>query len=169
MREMETFILTSYREYLKVLEVFSKTTPEKGIKKKGIKDDDIKKKKALEMYRKLREVSMDAFCQLLTRHPNFNYRLNILQIIMPKLSTTDFVIRQVCTQTIFELLKREDNHLLDFKYEILKELTKIIKTKEHHKMDPNILDCLVTHQIIVDEVKAKIVDDTTKKADVLKN
>jgi len=32
MRDFETFILDSYREYLKILEVFSKTKPEKLIK-----------------------------------------------------------------------------------------------------------------------------------------
>lgn len=36
MREYEQFLLTSYREYLKVLEIFSKTKTEKIIKKQGI-------------------------------------------------------------------------------------------------------------------------------------
>ena len=40
MREHEQFILNSYKEYLKILEVFSKTKPERIIKQKGITDDD---------------------------------------------------------------------------------------------------------------------------------
>jgi hypothetical protein len=36
MREHEQFMLTSYKEYLKILEVFSKTKPEKLIKAKNI-------------------------------------------------------------------------------------------------------------------------------------
>jgi hypothetical protein len=41
-------MLDSYREYLKILEVFSKTKPEKLIKQKNITDED-KKLKALEI------------------------------------------------------------------------------------------------------------------------
>ena len=36
MRDFENFILDSYKEYLKILEVFSKTKPEKLIRQKGI-------------------------------------------------------------------------------------------------------------------------------------
>lgn len=87
---------------------------------------------------------------------------------MPRLSTNEIAIRKACTETLFELLQKDDNTLLDFKLEILKELTKVLKTKPHHKMEPNLLDCLVTHQIVVDEAKAKILDDTSKKAEQVK-
>jgi hypothetical protein len=124
--------------------------------------------KALEMYRKLRELSFVSFCRLLKTHPHFNFRLNVLQLIMPRLSTKDLVIRSECTSTLFELLKREDNTLLDFKLEILKELSKTIKSRDHSLMDPSLLDCLVTHKIIVDESKAKIIDESSRKVEQLK-
>lgn len=54
-------MLTSYKEYLKILEVFSKTKPEKLIKAKNIQDEE-KRLKALEIYRKLRELSFISFC-----------------------------------------------------------------------------------------------------------
>lgn len=84
--------------------------------------------------------------------------MNVLQLIMPRLSTKDLVIREECTNTIFELLKSEDNTTLDFKVEILKELSKTIKSRDHSQMSPNLLDCLATHKIIVDEAKAKMID-----------
>lgn len=77
MRDFEQFMLESYREYLKILEVFSKTKPEKLIKQKKITDED-KRVKALEIYRKLRELSFLSYCKLLKAQPHFNYRLNIL-------------------------------------------------------------------------------------------
>ncbi len=77
MRDYEQIMLDSYREYLKILEVFSKTKPEKLIKQKNITEED-KKVKALEIYRKLRELSFLSFCRLLKAQPHFNYRLNIL-------------------------------------------------------------------------------------------
>lgn len=167
MREHEQFMLQCYRDYLKILEVFSKTKPEKIIKQKGITDED-KIKKALEIYRKLRELAYVSFCRLLKSHPHFNYRLNVLQLIMPRLATKDLVIRNECTQTVFDLIKSEDNQLLDFKVEILKELNKTIKSREHSLMDPTILECLVSHKIIVDEEKAKMIDASSKKSEQLK-
>ncbi len=77
MREHEQYMLSSYKEYLKILEVFSKTKPEKLIKAKNIQDED-KRVKALEIYRKLRELSFISFCRLLKTHPHFNYRVNVL-------------------------------------------------------------------------------------------
>lgn len=105
----------------------------------------------MEIYRKLREQSIVQYCRLLKRHPHFNFRLNILQIVLPKVASGDITIRNQCTQVLFELLKKDDNTILDFKLEILKELAKVLKTKPHSKMDPNLLDCLVSHQIVVDE------------------
>ena len=67
-------------------------------------------------------------------------------------------------KTIAGLLRRDDNSLLDFKLSILKEISKVLKTKPHEHMDPNILDCLVLHEIMVDEDKAKAVDESSKKS-----
>jgi hypothetical protein len=49
---------------MKILEVFSKTKPEKIIKQKNI-TDEVKRMKALEIYRNLRELSYLSFCKLL--------------------------------------------------------------------------------------------------------
>ena len=68
------------------------------------------------------------------------------------------MIREQCTQTVFELLSSEDNTMLDFKVEILRELSKTIKSRDHSQMSPALLDCLVSHKIIVDEAKAKMID-----------
>jgi len=89
--------------------------------------DSIKRKRALDVYRKLRELSFISFCELLKRHPHFNYRLNILQIIIPKISTSDEIIRKMVTSTVFELVSKDDNTMLEFKLEILKELAKVLK------------------------------------------
>jgi hypothetical protein len=61
------------------------------------------------------------------------------------------------------ILRLEDNAILGFKLEILKELHKVVKDKQHHHMEPWVLDCLVLHDIMVDEAKARIVDETAKK------
>ena len=66
-----------------------------------------------------------------------------------------------------ELLRRDDNSLLDFKIDILKEIGKVIKQKPHEYMDPHLLDCLVLHEIMIDEAKAKAVDASSKKSQQL--
>ncbi len=128
MREYEQVLLGSYKEYLKVLEVFSKTKPERMLKNQT---DQEKYLKALELYRKLRELSFVSFCSLLKKHSHFNYRLNILQAIMPRLSTKDLLIRNEVTSTVFTLLSSSDNTLIDFKLELLRELAKTLKSREH--------------------------------------
>ena len=97
------------------------------------------------------------------RHPTFNYRLNIMQAIMHQLGTKDLVIRQAVTKTMKNLLKRDDNGLIEFKLEIVKELHKVIKSKAHTYFDPSLLDSVVLHEIMVDEGKAKAVDASSKK------
>ncbi len=88
---------------------------------------------------------------------------------MPKISTNDIVIKKAVTSTVFDLVSKDDNTLLDFKVEILKELSKTLKVlPSHDKIDPNLLDCLVSHRIIVDEEKAKVIDESTKKLTELK-
>ena len=56
---------------------------------------------------------------------------------------------------------------MDFKVDVLKELNKVIKTKSHEHMEPNLLDCLVLHLIIVDEEKAKAISESTHKSSQL--
>lgn len=68
---------------------------------------------------------------------------------------------------MFELIKHQDQSLLGFKVEVLKELNKVIKSKPHEHMDKNLLDCLVLHMIIVDEEKAKAISESTMKSQQL--
>ena len=126
------------------------------IQKAGIKDEGEIEKMTL-VYERMRNMSVTCFCSLLKRHPHFNYRNNILITILPKLSTRELSIRKEVTSTLFELLAHPDQSILDFKVEILRELKKVIKTKPHKYMEPNLLDCLVLHLIIVDEEKAKAI------------
>jgi hypothetical protein len=38
------------------------------------------------MYIRLREASVKSFCMLLERHPHFNFRVNILQMVAQRLA-----------------------------------------------------------------------------------
>lgn len=54
--------------------------------------------------------------------------------------------------------------MLEFKLEVIKAIHQQVKSRPHEHFDPTLLDCLVLHDIIVDEGKAKAVDESTKKA-----
>jgi len=62
------------------------------------------------------------------------------------------------------MLKKDDDGLLDFKLDILKEIHTVVKTKDHSLLSPNLLDCLVLHDIMVDETKARAIDASSKKS-----
>lgn len=86
---------------------------------------------------------------------------------MPKVAVPEPNIRQEVSRTIASILKMDDNSILSFKLEVLKELHKAVKQKPHHMMEHWLLDCLVLHDIMVDETKAKVIDESTKRSSQL--
>jgi|TARA_B110001450_G_C17643396_1_gene490166 hypothetical protein len=116
---------------------------------------------------KLRNSSLSSLCSLVKKHPHFNYRLIVVQIVFGKLASQDNILRKEATSTLFELLAHPDQTLLDFKIELLRELNKVVKTKSHLHMEANLLDCLVLHLIIVDEEKAQAITESTQKSQQL--
>ena len=96
------------------METFSK------LKIGKLSKDSSDKDKSNIFYTKLRLKSVECFSALIERHPNFNYRMNILQLICLKLAHQDVEVRNVATKTIKKLLRVDDNNLLEFKVEILK-------------------------------------------------
>ena len=116
---------------------------------------------------KLRNSSISSLCSLVKKHPHFNYRLIVVQIVFGKLASQDNIPRKEATSTLFELLAHPDQTLLDFKIEMLRELNKVVKTKPHLHMEANLLDCLVLHLIIVDEEKAQAITESTQKSQQL--
>ena len=77
LRSFESFLLVTYKKYLQILEHLSKIKPGQLIAKSKITDDD-EREKLMINYIKLRNTSITSFCQLLMKHPHFNFRMNIL-------------------------------------------------------------------------------------------
>ena len=150
-------MLNCYKEYLKILEVFSNLKPLRLAEKSSDYT------KTLSIMNKLKEKAVQSYCKLVLRHPHFNYRLNIVQSIMPKIAANEEIIRQTVSRTVAQILKLEDNSIITFKLDLLKELHKAVKSRPHIKMESWLLDCLILHDIMVDETKAKVIDESTKR------
>lgn len=154
LRDYEINLIKSYKHYLQIIEKLAKLKPAHFA---GRIEDPDKKKQMINVYSKMRNQSIESFCKLIKRHPHFNYRLNIIQTIFPRLSTQDKEIRAMVTDVLFVLLKHEDQTLLDFKIDVLKELNIVLKNKSHQHMQENLLECLVLHLIVVDEERAQAI------------
>lgn len=85
-------------------------------------------------------------------------------MVVAKLANKDRRIRDDCTNTISVLLRKDDDGLLPFKLDILKELHKVLKTKDHSLLSSSLLDSLVLNDIMVDETKARAIDESSKKS-----
>ena len=107
MRNYESFFLEAYKKFLMTIEFFQKMKPGNLIKKMGVKDEE-KRKHLLGVYTKLRDTSVSSFCKILRRHTHFNFRLNILQTIMPRIASHELDNRREVTNLLFELLKSTD-------------------------------------------------------------
>lgn len=105
LRDYEIFILRSYKEYLEMLEKLAALRPNKLVAKIN---DAAQKEQMLKVYSKLRQLSVHSFCCLIKKHPHFNYRINILETIMPHLANQEKAIRKEVTETLFEILSSTD-------------------------------------------------------------
>ena len=99
MRTHEQTLLETYKDYLTILETFT------NFKTAKLTKDP----KAVSNYDRLKVASITSFCSLLERHPHFNYRVNILQTIVSKLSSQHDQMRRICSTTVKGLLRKDDN------------------------------------------------------------
>ena len=72
------------------MERLSKLNPGSLIRATKVEDEG-EKEHLMNVYVKMRALSISCFCDLLEKHPHFNYRLNVLQSVMPRLASQDTV------------------------------------------------------------------------------
>jgi len=76
LQDQEQFILKCYKDYLQILETFSK------LKTAKLSKNATDREKSGMFYNKLRLKSVESYGKLLERHPHFNYRINILSLLV---------------------------------------------------------------------------------------
>ena len=119
LRSYEQSLLSGYRDYVQTLTALTKPT------KKGDKT------KEEEVDPGLKSVAVTCACSLLTTVPHFNFRGELLKILVNRLAKrqvdADFV---KCRETMEEIFSRDDDGVVSL--EAMRLLTKMMKAKDYN-------------------------------------
>ena len=174
-RDFEQTLLKCYVRFLEILDVFSMvrsptthaTGSDKKSKSEGKSTSPEVDKQSIQN-KALRKVAVEALCTFLLSLSHFNRREVVLEQVSKKLYSADNEIRSLCTNAFKELIVSQDNTLLPFKLEALRRLGKLLKTKQHSRFSPNLLDCLHLQKIVVNEETVRAFDGASSKAEELR-
>lgn len=119
-------------------------------------------------YAGLRRKAYEQYALILEKLNHFNFTNNILTIVLKKLATHDISIRRICTTALFSLMNSRNPNLLGLKYQALKELAKQLKGRPHELFEPNIIEAMTLHKIIVNEQAVLDVNEHSTKMENLK-
>lgn len=67
-------------------------------------------------------MAVECYCALLDSLKHFNFRSNILKIVVGKLTSSNIKIQRMAHKAFYHLLGQRDNSILDFKLEAVKYL-----------------------------------------------
>lgn len=144
LRDFEQTLVRSYQQYVKELSQYSR-----GSKTTATKDQA-----------GLATVAISCACSLLTHMPHFNYRTELLEILVGKVMTrqvdADFV---KCRETLETLFKEDEDGYVA--YDAVQMLTKRMKEKEY-KMDESVLNMFL-HLRLLSEFTFKASTEKVEK------
>ncbi|KAJ9562603.1 hypothetical protein OSB04_007763 [Centaurea solstitialis] len=87
----------------------------------------LQKLMALEKVPSFRRVAIRCICTLLEANPRFNFRENLLGVVISNISSTDDVIRKVCCNTIKSLFTNEGKHGGEVTVESVQQIANLVK------------------------------------------
>ena len=122
----------------------------------------------MEKYDKLKLQAFYCYIVCLERLNHFNYIKNIIKIICARLSSKSPQINKLCTKAVFDLMEHKANHTQELKLFAVQELSKQLKTRPHILFQPNILECLGLHNIIIKKEDALMMSEETQNIEKLK-
>lgn len=143
----EEALLRHYKGYLQKLEAETRaiSRKKKRIERLGDKSAE-----------QLGEVAIKCLCDLLTTHPHFNFRNNIIVTLVPFATSHNENVSNMCCNAL-KLLYRQDK-VGDVALEAVKQTTKLIKDRSYNVL-PKVLNTFLFLRIkeakFSDEEKAK--------------
>lgn len=140
----ESFLL-NYRYYLEFLE--------RCVKGRGkVATTNISFQKKLEAQRKIpaesinsfREIGMQCLCEMLINHPHFNYRNNIITVVVPFMNKGSEKLSEMVCDTVKTVFKGDKSG--EVSLEILRAVNKMIKMR-NYEVHPKVLDTFLSLKI----------------------
>jgi nucleolar complex protein 3 len=104
LRQFEQTLLNCYQEYLLLLESLLKNPIFKPI-------------------------AIQCFCQLLETHPHFNFRINLMTVVVQILCSKDYNAAALCAKTLENLLKVDESG--EYGLEVVKLIAEKVQTLKH--------------------------------------
>ncbi|KAL4778464.1 nuclear export protein Noc3 [Aspergillus varians] len=145
LRNYEQSLLSGYKHYIQVLLSFTKSSKDKGNPDAGIKN-----------------VAINCACSLLVAVPHFNFRAELLRIIINQLARRrvddDFI---KCRDTLQEVFSRDDDGVVSL--EAVRLLSKMMKARDF-KVHGSVLDTFL-HLRLLREFMSKASRDRVDRDD----
>ncbi|XP_069133349.1 nucleolar complex protein 3 homolog isoform X2 [Argopecten irradians] len=146
LRDYEESFLVNYRHYLEFLEktvrgqVSSKKKGHRHSKTNGINDSALQQDNVKEM----QIMALRCMCDLLVKHPHFNYRNNIVTVIVPYMNKADLKMSCIACETVRNVFREDRGGHVSL--EIVKAVSKMIKSREF-KVKREVLDTFLSLRI----------------------
>eukprot|EP00743_Colponemidia_sp_Colp-15_P008433 GILK01009167.1.p1 GENE.GILK01009167.1~~GILK01009167.1.p1 ORF type:complete len:818 (-),score=179.17 GILK01009167.1:144-2567(-) len=144
LREFESSLLASYQQYLIFLEKLI-TEHEKA------PHNTVKRMEQ----RPLHIIALQAMAELLTTHLHFNFRSNIVGVLIPRANARDERVREICVAAIRKVFEVDTQY--ETVLEVVGAISKLVKQKMH-LVRPALLDTFLSLKLMI--VHA---DDSHKK------
>lgn len=147
--KFEGNLIKNYQKFINILSIFSK------YKKKN------NEKKVI-----LQKISVKIIADLFQNYYLFNFSNTLYSILITKLDNPHQEIREICFNSIREVLSKNDNskNFLELKFHLIKLVCHMFFNKPHSTFSPETIDLLVAHKVDFPELT-----NERKKKNALEN
>lgn len=141
LQDYEQSLLMNYKGYLEVLEKYSTGKPgEKRQRKNGVKGLDIPE----EASQVFAELSLRCLCEMLSSHPHFNYRSNIVTVLVPMMNKRNDEISDMVCQAMSTIFREDKSG--EISLDIVKLVSKMVKARDF-RVQRKVLDTFLALKI----------------------
>ncbi|XP_013776685.1 nucleolar complex protein 3 homolog [Limulus polyphemus] len=163
LRDFEERLLRLYKHYLERLEVMLLPLTCKRKRKAQRNENNISCAKERAQHQ-LVLVSVKCFCDLLVTHPEFNFRENIIYLLIPLMANRNSAISEMCCETIQKVFRSDK--LGETSLLILKQMSKMMKGR-NYEVPPQVVQTFLSLNIRECDLKSQ--EETNEKNTSNKN
>ncbi|CAF3384604.1 unnamed protein product [Rotaria socialis] len=156
-RHFEQTLLKHYQHFLHFLEQCAKKSlPENHLAKN--KHKQLKTIPASKL--NLGHLAIQCLCKLLTHLHNFNFRTNLLNVVVQFMASSDLAVREECCSCIASLL--HDDRAGELSLEVVRFVTRLLKTRSY-AVEPCVLNVFLSLNIReISPIEEKKIEKATK-------